>query len=92
MISAEISQVQSWQQDNEGVLLQNGTDVATLEDQANQTSYQIDLFDSLLVDLAEITINCGTEVKLKFKIIQINIYISPKGHANICDGVLQLHL
>ena len=72
MISAEISQVQSWQQDNQGVLLQNGTDVATLEDQANQTSYQIDLFDSLLVDLAEISVNCGNEViiiKDKFDII-----------------------
>ena len=65
MISAEISQVTSWQQDDEGVVLQNGTDVATLEDQANQTSYQIDLFDSLLVDLAEISISCGNEVNIK---------------------------
>ena len=65
MISAEISQVQSWQQDNEGLVLQNGTDVATLEDQANQTSYQIDLYDSLLVDLTEISINCGNDVKDK---------------------------
>ena len=65
MISAEISQVQSWQQDDEGVVLQNDTDVATLEDQANQTSYQIDLFDSLLVNLAEISINCGNEVNIK---------------------------
>ena len=64
MISAEISQVQSWQQDDEGVLLQNDTDVATLQDQANQTSYQIDLFDSLLVDLAEISVNCGNEVNI----------------------------
>ena len=65
MISAEISQLQSWQQDDEGVVLQNDTDVATLEDQANQTSYQIDLYDSLLVDLAEISVNCGNEVNIK---------------------------
>ena len=65
MISAEISQVQSWQQDDQGVVLQNDTDVATLEDHANQTSYQIDLYDSLLVDLAEISVNCGNEVNIK---------------------------
>ena len=78
MISAEIAQLQSWQQDDEGVVLQNVADVATLEDQANQTSYQIDLYDSLLVDLAEISINCGNEVNIKYKgyirhYIQINI-------------------
>ena len=67
MISAEISQLQSWQQDDEGVVLQNDTDVATLEDQANQTSYQIDLYDSLLVDLAEISVNCGNEVNIRYK-------------------------
>ena len=66
MISAEISQVTSWQQDNEGVVIQNGTDVSTLDlqEQANRTSYQIDLFESLLVDLGEISINCGNEVKI----------------------------
>ena len=65
MISAEISQVQSWQQDEEGVTLQTGTDVLDLQEQANRTSHQIDLFNFLLLDLGEISINCGNEVNIK---------------------------
>ena len=64
MISAEISQVQSWQQDEEGVTLQNTTNVLDLEEQANRTRHQIELFSTLLVDLYEISINCGNEVKI----------------------------
>ena len=64
MISAEISQVQSWQQDDEGVTLQNTTNVLDLEEQANRTRHQIELFSTLLVDLYEISINCGNEVKI----------------------------
>ena len=65
MISAEISQVQSWQQDDEGVTLQNTTNVLDLEEQANRTRHQIELFSTLLVDLYEISINCGNEVNIK---------------------------
>ena len=64
MISAEISQVQSWQQDEEGVTLQNTTNVLDLEEQANRTRHQIELFSTLLVDLYEISVNCGNEVKI----------------------------
>ena len=64
MISAEISQVQSWQQDDEGVTLQNTTNVLDLEEQANRTRHQIELFSTLLVDLYEISVNCGNEVKI----------------------------
>ena len=65
MISAEISQIQSWQQDDEGVTLQNTTNVLDLEEQANRTRHQIELFSTLLVDLHEISINCGKEVNIK---------------------------
>ena len=63
MISAEISQVQSWQQDEEG-LTWNDTDVATLEIRANQTSYQIDLYQVMISQMLEIEITCGNEVNI----------------------------
>ena len=63
MISAEISQVQSWQQDEEG-LTWNDTDVATLEIRANQTSSQIDLYEVTISQMVEIEITCGNEVNL----------------------------
>ena len=63
MISAEISQVQSWQQDEEG-LTWNDTDVATLEIQANQTTSQIDLYQVMLSQMLEIEITCGNEVNI----------------------------
>ena len=63
MISAEISQVQSWQQDEEG-LTWNDTDVATLEIRANQTSSQIDLYQVMISQMLEIEITCGNEVNI----------------------------
>ena len=63
MISAEISQVQSWQQDEEG-LTWNDTDVATLEIRANQTISQIDLYEVMISQMVEIEITCGNEVNL----------------------------
>ena len=59
MISAEISQVQSCQQDQGGVSIDTTGD---LQSQANQTQGQIELYETILEDLDIISINCGNTV------------------------------
>lgn len=59
MISAEISQVLSCQQDMTNLTLEDTPDLQT---QANQTLSQIELYESLLKDLDLIQMNCGDKV------------------------------
>ena len=61
MISAEISQVQSCQQDDGGVNLQTFTTTEDLQIQANQTLSQIALYEALLMDIDMISTTCGNE-------------------------------
>ena len=91
MISAEISQVQSCQQDEEGVNLQNSVTTEELQIQANETVSQIEVYENLLIDIDTISVNCGIQVYFKALEVRILYFLLDHNH-NFSYGILQLHL
>ena len=91
MISAEISQVQSCQQDEEGVNLQNSVTTEELQIQANETVSQIEVYENLLIDLDTISLNCGIQVYFPALKVRISYFLLDH-NLNFSHGILQLHL